>query len=99
LKQLKSLFKGNIMALKISISTSNVGVPFTDAYARITNIFGNKDQVQYQVSVSANADARQANAQEVAQHAFYCPTPQGNLMDGLYADLKQQVGFEDAQDC
>lgn len=86
------------MALKISIQTSNVGVPFADAYARITNIFGNKDQVQYQVSVSANADARHANAQEVAQHAFYCPTPQGNLMDGLYADLKQQVGFEDAED-
>jgi hypothetical protein len=87
------------MALKISITNSNVGVPFTEAYARITNIHGNKDQVQYQVSVSANADARQANAQEVAQHAFYCPMPTGNLMDGLYADLKQQVGFEDAQDC
>jgi hypothetical protein len=87
------------MALKISITNSNVGVPFTEAYARITNIHGNKDQVQYQVSVSANADARQANAQEVAQHAFYCTTPTGNLMDGLYADLKQQVGFENAQDC
>ena len=87
------------MALKISITNSNVGVPFAEAYARITNIHGNKDQVQYQVSVSANAEARQANAQEVAQHAFYCATPTGNLMDGLYADLKQQVGFEDAQDC
>ena len=87
------------MALKISITNSNVGVPFAEAYARITNVHGNKDQVQYQVSVSANADARQANAQEVAQHAFYCATPTGNLMDGLYADLKQQVGFEDAQDC
>lgn len=87
------------MALKISITNSNVGVPFTEAYARITNIHGNKDQVQYQVSVSANADARQANAQEVAQHAFYCPTPTGNLMESLYADLKQQVGFEAAQDC
>lgn len=87
------------MALKISITNSNVGVPFTEAYARITNIHGNKDQVQYQVSVSANADARQANAHEVAQHAFYCPTPAGNIMEGLYADLKQQVGFENAQDC
>jgi len=87
------------MALKISIPTSSVGVPFTEAYARITNIHGNKNQVQYQVSVSANADARQANAQEVAQHAFYCPTPQGNLMDGLYADLKMQPGFENAKDC
>jgi hypothetical protein len=87
------------MALKISIANSNVGVPFAEAYARITNIHGNKDQVQYQVSVSANADARQANAQEVAQHAFYCATPTGNIMDGLYADLKQQVGFENAEDC
>jgi hypothetical protein len=87
------------MALKISIQNSNVGVPFTEAYARITNIFGNKDQVQYQISVSANADARQANAQEVASHAFYCATPQGNLMDGLYADLKLQAGFENAEDC
>jgi hypothetical protein len=87
------------MALKISIPTSNVGVPFTDAYARITNIFGNKDQVQYQVSVSANADARHANAQEVAQHAYYCAMPTGNLMDGLYADLKLQAGFENAEDC
>ena len=87
------------MALKISIDTSNVGVPFAEAYARITNIFANKDQCQYQVSVSANSDARHANAQEVTQHAFYCATPTGNLMEGLYADLKQQVGFENAQDC
>ena len=89
----------NIMALKLSINTSNVGVPFAEAYARITNIYGNKDQVQYQVSVSANADARQANAQEVAQHAFYCSTPTDNLMASLYADLKNQAGFENAIDC
>jgi len=87
------------MALKLSIPTSSVGIPFTEAYARITNIFGNKDQCQYQVSVSANADARQANAQEVASHAFYCATPQGNIMEGLYADLKTQAGFEGAVDC
>jgi len=87
------------MALKLSITTSNVGVSFAEAYARITNIYANKDQVQYQVSVSANADARQANAQEVAQHAFYCPTPTGNLMASLYADLKTQAGFENAIDC
>ena len=87
------------MALKLSIPTSSVGIPFTEAYARITNIFGNKDQVQYQVAVYATADARQANAQDVAQHAFYCATPQGNLMDGLYADLKMQPGFEGAVDC
>jgi hypothetical protein len=87
------------MALKISITNSSVGVPFADAYARITNIFGNKDQVQYQVAVYATEDARQANAHDVAQHAFYCATPQGNIMEGLYADLKLQPGFENAADC
>ncbi|CAB4240788.1 hypothetical protein UFOVP56_12 [uncultured Caudovirales phage] len=87
------------MALKLSITTSNVGVPFANAYARITSIHGNKDSVQYQVSVSANIDARQANAQEVAQHIFYCPTPTGNLIASLYTDLKNQVGFEAAVDC
>jgi hypothetical protein len=87
------------MALKISIATSSVGVPFTDAYARITNIWATKDQCQYQVSVSASSDARQLGAQEVASHAFYAPTPTGNLMEGLYADLKTQVGFENAEDC
>lgn len=87
------------MALKISIQTSSVGVPFTDAYARITNILATKDQCQYQVSVSANADARQANAQEVATHAFYCPTPTDNLMQSLYVNLKTQPGFENAGDC
>ena len=87
------------MALKLSIPTSNVGIPFAEAYARITNIFGNKDQVQYQVAVYATEDARQANAQDVAQHAYYCATPQGNIMEGLYADLKTQVGFENAEDC
>ena len=87
------------MALKISIPTSNVGVAFTDAYARINNIFGNKDQLHYQVSVSANESARLVNAQDVANYAFYCPIPQGDLMSGLYADLKLQAGFENAEDC
>jgi hypothetical protein len=87
------------MALKISIPSSSVGVPFTDAYARITNIFANKDQLQYQVAVYANEDARHAGAHDVAQHAFYCATPTGPLMESLYADLKQQAGFEDAEDC
>lgn len=87
------------MALKISIATSSVGVPFAEAYARITNIFGNKDQVQYQVSVSASAAARGANAQEVASHAFYCAMPDGPLLPALYEDLKRQAGFESAVDC
>lgn len=87
------------MALKLSIETSTVGVPFPEAYARITNIFCNKDQVQYHVIISASADARLANAREVEHHAFYCPTPAGPLFPSLYENLKQQPGFENAVDC
>lgn len=87
------------MALKLSIATSNVGVPFAEAYARITTVFGTKDQIQYKVSVSASADARAAGAREVASHAFYCAMPDGPLFPALYADLKQQPGFEGAEDC
>ena len=87
------------MALKISITTSNVGIAFTDAYARITSIFGNKDQLHYQVSVSANESARLVNAKDVVNYAFYCAIPHGDLMSGLYADLKTRVGFENAEDC
>lgn len=87
------------MALKLSIPTSVIGVPFTEAYARIVNIHGNKDQLQYQVSICATEEARHANAQEVANHFFYCATPTDNLMQSLYVDLKAQVGFENAEDC
>jgi hypothetical protein len=65
----------------------------------MTTVDATEARLETHEAVCANEDARAANAQEVAQHAFYCATPQGNLMDGLYADLKLQIGFEDAQDC
>lgn len=87
------------MALKIAISESSVGVGFTEAYVRITNIFANKDQLQYQVGVWACQDARNSESQVVAQHAYYMPTPQGeDWFPAIYADLKQQIGFETAED-
>lgn len=87
------------MAIQINLTASNVGVPFPIAYARITSIHGNKGGLQYQVSVFATADARQANAKEVSNAAFYCPTPTENLFEALYADLKTQPGFENSVDC
>jgi len=87
------------MALKIAISESSVGVGFTEAYARVTDIFANKNQIQYQVGVWASQDARNLEAQMVAQHAYYMATPQGeDWFPAIYADLKQQVGFENAED-
>lgn len=87
------------MALKLSISESSVGVPFSTAYAKITNFYGSKDQLQYQVVVYASQNARQAEASPVANHAFYMATPVGDLMTAMYQDLKNQVGFESSEDC
>ncbi len=86
------------MALKLSIDQSNVGVPFTDAYARITTINATKDQVQYMVLIHATQDARLSNAKEVVMVSFQAPMPQGTILDGLYAHLKTQPGFETAVD-
>ena len=87
------------MALKISIPNSVFGVSFNDAYARITFIFANKNSCEYKVSVSANEEARQANAQDVASYEFFCATPTDNIMVSLYNDLKTRSGFENAIDC
>jgi hypothetical protein len=87
------------MALKISISTSSVGFAFENAYAKITHINGNKDSINFIVFVYADENARRIDAKEVAQHIFTCETPTGNLMQALYENLKNQVGFENAEDC
>jgi hypothetical protein len=87
------------MAIQIDLAASNVGVSFPTAYARITNIHGNKSGIQYRVAVFASADARQAGAREVSSAAFYCAAPTENLFAALYADLKTQPGFENSVDC
>ena len=86
------------MALQLSIDQSNVGVPFQAAYARITTINGTKDRVSYMVSSYYSQEARQANAQHVMLTHFDAEMPTGTLLEGLYAHLKTQPGFENAID-
>jgi hypothetical protein len=62
------------MALSITLSETDIGIPMADTYARIVMWRGDKDQTLIQVAHYANADARQANAQPVANrtrcHSF-----------------------------
>jgi hypothetical protein len=48
------------MALKITAINNTNGQQETQAYARITNFFGTKDQIQVQVEVHATEEARKA---------------------------------------
>lgn len=88
------------MALKLSVDTQ-FGVPAPEAYARITNFFGTKDQIQVQVGVYYNEDARQNNMATVREDAHYIAMEdlKGDLIPAIYEVLKtfsQYAGAEDA---
>jgi len=80
------------MALIISLpaNETGIGVSFSNAYAKIGDYFGNKNTIQYQVSVWADADARLNNYAPIRQDAFYVEVADlsGDIMPALYADLK-----------
>lgn len=88
------------MALKITAINNTNGQPETQAYARITNFFGTKDQIQVQVEVHATEQARQAGWPSVAQHAHYINMEdlQGDLIPAIYGVLKTLTPYAGAQD-
>ena len=88
------------MALQLSVQTQ-FGVPAPDAYARITNFFGTKDQVQVQVGIYYNEEARQGNMATVLEHAHYIAIEdlKGDLMPAIYGVLKTFSDYAGATDC
>ena len=90
------------MALKINIEQTQFGAPAPEAYARVTNFFGNKDNIQVQVSVHYNADARHGNMSPVMEHAHYIGladlTGKGELMTAIYTVLKTMSQYQGATD-
>ena len=59
------------MALKLNLEQTQFGVPAPEAYARITNFFGTKDQIQVQVAIHFNEEARHTNKSIVADGNHY----------------------------
>ena len=88
------------MALKLAVQTQ-FGAPAPDAYARITNFFGTKDQIQVQVAVYYNEEARHSNMATVREDAHYIAIEdlKGDLMPAIYGVLKTFSQYEGAQDC
>ena len=88
------------MALKLSVETQ-FGAPAPDAYARITNFFGTKDQIQVQVAIYYNEDARHSNMATVREDAHYIAIEdlKGDLMPAIYGVLKTFSQYAGAQDC
>jgi hypothetical protein len=90
------------MALKLSVQTQ-FGAPAPDAYARITNFFGTKDQIQVQVAIYYNEDARHSNMATVREDAHYIAVEdingKGDLIPAIYEVLKTFSQYEGAEDC
>jgi hypothetical protein len=90
------------MALKLAVQTQ-FGVPAPEAYARITNFFGTKDQVQVQVAIYFNEEARQGNMATVKENAHYiglADLPEGMaFIPAIYEVLKTFSDYAGAEDC
>ncbi len=88
------------MALKLSLATTQFGVPAPQAYARITNFFGTKDQIQVQVAVYYDKEARHSNMATVREDAHYIAIEdlKGDLIPAIYAVLKTFTQYEGAED-
>ena len=87
------------MALKLSVQTQ-FGAPAPDAYARITNFFGTKDQLQVQVAIYYNEDARHSNMATVREDAHYIAMEslKGDLIPAIYEVLKTFSDYAGAID-
>jgi hypothetical protein len=89
------------MALKLAVQTQ-FGVPAEEAYARITNFYGTKDQIQVQVAIYFNEDARHQNMSTVKENAHYIAVEdingKGDLIPAIYEVLKTMADYQGAVD-
>jgi hypothetical protein len=88
------------MALKLNLGQTQFGVPAPDAYARITNFFGTKDNIQVQVAIYFNEDARHSNMATVKENAHYISIEdlKGNIIPAIYEVLKTMADYQGAVD-
>jgi hypothetical protein len=89
------------VALKITAINNTNGQSETQAYARITNFFGTKDQIQVQVEIHATEEARKAGWPSIQQQAHYIgmESLEGDLIPAMYNVLKTFTQYEGAEDC
>ena len=88
------------MALLITATNNTNGQQEAQAYARITNFIGTKDQIQVQVEIHATEQARQAGWPSIQQQAHYINMSdlQGDLIPAMYNVLKTFTQYQGATD-
>jgi len=89
------------MALKLNLASTQFGVPAPQAYARITNFFGTKDNIQVQVAIHYDQAAREGNMATVKEEAHYIAISdlKGDIIPAIYEVLKTFSQYQGAEDC
>jgi uncharacterized radical SAM superfamily protein len=90
------------MALQLSLPQTQFGVPAPKAYARITNFFGTKDQIQVQVAIYYDEAARHSNCSVVKDNAHHIGIADlrsdVDVITAIYKILKTFSDYEGAVD-
>ena len=88
------------MALLITATNNTNGQQEAQAYARITNFFGTKDQIQVQVEIHATEEARKAGWPSIQQQAHYINMEdlEGDLIPAIYGVLKTFTQYANSED-
>jgi hypothetical protein len=89
------------MALQFNLASTPFGVPAPQAYLKIASFVGTKDQVQVQVAIYFNEDARLNNMAIIQDENYQIAIEdlQGNLIPAIYGVLKTFSAYEGAIDC
>ena len=88
------------MALKLNLPSTQFGVPAPEAYARITNFFGTKDNIQVQLAIHYDENARQTGMATVREDAHYIAIEdlKGDLIPAIYGVLKTMSQYAGSTD-
>jgi hypothetical protein len=89
------------MALKLALAETPIGLSIPSAYARITEVFAQKEETVVIVAVHGSAEARQRLALEIETRKHVLPTAEiaGALWPALYAAIKALPEYAGAEDC
>lgn len=87
------------MALTLAMNTE-FGINAPNAYIKIENIYGNKEQLQIQFVVYYDENARKENMTVIKQDTVFVPTDKlkGDIFPAAYQALKTMGDYQGAVD-
>lgn len=89
------------MAISLDLATTDIGISINGAYGKVALLRVDPEQTLIHIVFYGSEDARRANAQPVSNATLIAPTAEltGDIYPAVYAWVKAQDQFLNAQDC